>query len=95
MCGCFAILLGSAFPRLTLILIWLLSDIIERAFDTWVLPFFGILLLPYTTLAYVLVFWFTGYNPVEGFGWAFVILGLVFDIGSYSAVGQNRRAATA
>jgi hypothetical protein len=95
MCGCFVILLGSAFPRLTLILIWLFSDLMSRAFDTWVLPFFGILLLPYTTLAYVLVFWFTDYTPVEGFGWAFVVLGLVFDISSYSAAGQNRRAVSA
>lgn len=95
MCGCFAILLGSAFPRLTLILIWLFSDIIRRAFDgEWVLPLLGILLLPYTTLAYVLVFWFTNYQPVTGFGWAFVILGLFFDLGSYAAAGQNRRAAS-
>lgn len=95
MCGCFAILLGSAFPRLTLVLIWLFSDIIGRAFSgEWVLPLLGILLLPYTTLAYVLVFWFTN-QPVAGFGWAFVVLGLFFDLGSYAAAGQNRRAAVA
>lgn len=94
MCGCFAILLGSAFPRLTLLLIWLFSDIVERAFEgEWVLPLVGLLLLPYTTLAYVLVFWFTGYEAVTGFGWAFVVLGLFFDLGSYAAAGQNRRAA--
>lgn len=94
MCGCFALLLGSAFPRLTLALIWLFSPIVTRAFNgEWVLPLLGLILLPYTTLAYVLVFWFTGYQPVTGFGWAFVVLGLFFDLGAYAAAGQNRRAA--
>lgn len=90
MCGCFAIFLGAAFPRLTLVLIWLFSNYIERAFNgNWILPLAGLVLLPYTTLAYVLVYWFSG--PVYGFGWAFVVLGLFFDIASYASAGQARR----
>jgi len=89
-CGCFSILLGAFFPRIALVLIWLFTDVIFRAFSgEWILPLAGIVLLPYTTLAYVLVFWATG--EVVGIGWAFVILGLVFDIGSYtSGWGQAR-----
>lgn len=94
MCGCFAILLGAAFPRITVLLIWLFSDIIARAFDgNWIMPLLGVILLPYTTLTYVLVFWFTG--EVSGFGWAFVVLGLFLDLGSYASAGQNRRQAYA
>lgn len=90
MCGCFALLLGAFFPRVTLVLLWIFSDLIGRAFDNqWLLPLAGVLLLPYTTLAYVLVFWYTG--AVTGFGWAFVILGLVLDLGSYTSAGRSRR----
>lgn len=90
MCGCFAVLLGAAFPRLTLFFIWLFSDLINRAFSgEWVLPLAGFLLLPYTTLSYVLVYWFVG--DVYGFGWAFVVLGFFFDIGSYASAGQSRQ----
>ena len=93
MCGCFAIFLGAAFPRVTLVLIWLFSDYIERAFNgNWIMPLAGLVLLPYTTLSYVLVYWFTG--SVYGFGWAFVVLGLFFDLASYASAGQSRRQST-
>ncbi len=92
MCGCFAVVLGAAFPRITLLLIWIFTPYVGEAFArNWILPIAGILLLPYTTLAYVLVYWFSG--AVTGFGWAFVVLGLFFDLGSYAAAGQNRRAS--
>lgn len=90
MCGCFAVLLGAFFPRIALVLMWLFSDLITRAFDAnWLIPLAGILLLPYTTFSYVLVYWAAG--EVVGFGWAFVILGLVLDLGSYSSASQARR----
>lgn len=94
MCGCFAILLGSFFPRITLALIWIFSDVITRAFDSnWILPLAGLLLLPYATLSYVLVFWFTG--SVSGFGWVFVVLGLFLDLSSYGAAARQRSMQTA
>lgn len=96
MCGCFVILLGSAFPRVAIFLIWLFSNNVQRAFEGngyWVVPLAGLILLPYTTLMYILVFYFSGPAPVHGFGWAFVVLGLFLDISSYAAAGQNRRVA--
>ncbi len=92
MCGCFAILLGSAFPRVTIFLIWIFSNHVQQAFNgNWIAPLAGLILLPYTTLMYILVYWFM--NGVNGFGWAFVILGLFLDISAYAAAGQNRRVA--
>lgn len=90
MCGCFVLALGAFAPRLALALMALFNDEITKAFDgSWVIPLVGWLLLPYTTLAYVLVSWWAG--GVEGFTWAFVVLGLVLDLGSYVG-GWNRRA---
>ncbi len=94
MCGCFAVFLGAAFPRVTLALIWLFSNYVTAAFNgNWIAPLLGLILLPYTTLAYVLVYWF-GNGPVAGFGWAFVVLGLFLDISSYASAGVNRRQAS-
>jgi hypothetical protein len=47
------------------------------------------LLFPYATLFYVLA-----YNPVtevSGWGWAFVVLGFIFDIGHWAGGGATGR----
>ena len=53
---CCAVLLAFGLgPRLALVLVWIFDDRIERAFDSWVWPLLGLLLLPWTTLMYILV----------------------------------------
>ena len=82
MCGCFVLLLGAFAPRLALVLMALFNDYITRAFDgNWVVPFIGWLFLPYTTLVYVLVYWWQG--EVTGFFWFFVVLAFLSDLSSY------------
>ena len=94
MCGCLVVLLGSAFPRVALVLMWIFGDLVDRAFDGWALPLLGILFLPYTTFFYVLA-----YAPivgVEGIGWLFVIFGFFLDLSAYfggGRYGQQRYAA--
>ena len=86
-CGCLVVLLGSAFPRLGLVLTWLFTDRVEIAFDDqWALPLAGLLFLPYTTFFFVLA-----YAPISGvseIGWFFVAFGFLLDLGSY--FGTNR-----
>lgn len=55
------------------------------------MPFLGFFLLPWTTLAYA-VMWSSGSNGVEGFEWFIVILAFVIDLGSYVRGGRERRA---
>ena len=55
-CGCFVVLLGSAFPRLALVVTWIFTDRVDIAFDGWVLPLAGLIFLPYTTFFYVLAY---------------------------------------
>lgn len=89
MCGCFVLLLGAFAPRLALALMALFNDEITKAFDgSWVIPLIGWFLLPYTTLAYVLLAWWTG--DVAGFDWFLVAFAFVLDIGSYTG-GYARR----
>ena len=60
MCGCFVLMLGAFAPRLALALMALFNDEITKAFDgSWVIPLIGWFLLPYTTLVYVLLSWWT------------------------------------
>lgn len=90
MCGCFVLLLGAFAPRLALALMALFNNEISSAFEGHNLTaFVGWLLLPYTTLAFVLVHWSMG--TVEGFGWFFVALGFVLDLGSYLGSAARRR----
>ena len=94
-CGCFVVLLGSAFPRIALIFTWIFTNRVDIAFDGWLLPLAGLLFLPYTTFFYVLA-----YAPVQGvtgIGWFFVVLGFLFDVSSYLGSGRygQRRYARA
>ncbi|MCB0919062.1 MAG: hypothetical protein KDC39_10905 [Actinobacteria bacterium] len=92
MCGCFVVALGAFFPRIALLLIWIFGDAVQLAFDfDWLIPLLGLLFLPYTTLVYVLMFWWTG--PVEGFAWFFVILAFIADISSYVAAAKRPPSA--
>ena len=86
--GCFAALLALISPRLALFFIWLFSDLLGRAFDSWLVPLLGFFLLPWTTLAYA-VMWNSS-RGVEGFEWFLVVLAFFFDLGSYAQSSRSR-----
>lgn len=85
---CLVILLALISPRLALFAVFLFSDLLSRAFDSWVVPLLGFFLLPWTTLAYALM-WDAGTGAVEGFEWLLVALGFLADLAS--AAGGGRR----
>ena len=79
---CLIALLALISPRLALFFVLIFSNMIERAFDGWVVPILGFFLLPWTTLAYV-VMWDVGTREVSGFEWFIVGLAFLVDLGSY------------
>lgn len=93
-CGCAAALLAVALPRVTLFLMWLFTDRLEIAFDSFIVGFLGFLLLPYTTVFYALAY--SPLDGVTGFGWLLVAAGFIADLsslfGSKSARDQRARA---
>ena len=89
---CLAALLALISPRLALFFVWLFSDMIDRAFDGWLLPVLGFFLLPWTTLAYV-VMWDVGTRDVNGFEWFIVALAFLADLGAYAG-GRSYRTAS-
>jgi len=76
-------------PRVAAVLWWLFdSTRWNAAFSTWVIPALGILFLPWTTLAFVLM-----WNPsgISAFGLILVALGFVVDIGSYAGGAYSNK----
>jgi hypothetical protein len=92
--GCFVALMALISPRLALFFVWLFSDILSDAFDSWLIPLLGFFLLPWTTLAYALV-WSAGTNEVTGFEWFFVILAFIVDLGSWTSGWRSRERRSA
>ena len=88
--GCLVALLALISPRLALFFIWIFSDLLGRVFEEWWIPLLGFLLLPWTTLAYA-VMWSADTNRIEGFEWFIVVLAFLFDLTSYSQSGRMRR----
>ena len=85
---CLAVLLAFISPRLALFAVWLFSDILSRAFESRWLPVAGFFLLPWTTLAYALM-WDTGRHAVTGFEWFIVGLAFLADLGSYGGTARD------
>jgi hypothetical protein len=86
---CFAALVALISPRLAIFCLWIFSDILGRAYDSWFLPVLGFFILPWTTLAYA-VMWDVGSHRVSGFEWFVVVLAFLADLGSYAS-GQRAR----
>ena len=87
--GCFIALMALISARLALFFIAIFSDLLSQAFDSWVVPLLGFFLLPWTTLAYA-VMWDSAHR-VHGFEWFIVILAFVIDLGSYVSGDRVRR----
>jgi hypothetical protein len=87
--GCLVLLTAAISPRLALFLVWVFTDFVDRAYDSFIVPFLGLLFLPWTTLIYSLA-----YAPrvgVTGWGWFFVLIGLLSDISSYAESARRNR----
>jgi hypothetical protein len=93
-CGCVVALFAVALPRFTMFLMWLFTDRLSIAFDSFIIGFLGFLIVPYTSVFYALA-----YSPIDGvtgFGWVLVAAGFIADmsslVGSKSANDQRARA---
>jgi hypothetical protein len=81
-------------PRFILFLEWLFNNPrfhIAFSQSSFLLPFIGFLFLPWTTLAYLLA-----YSPLvgglTGWGWFWVVLAFIADIGSYGSTRYSRKS---
>src|SRR2546421_7733378 len=89
--ACLFALFAAAFPRLALLIVWLFTPLVNRAFDTFIIPLLGIVFLPFTTLLYVFL-----YIPgigLTGRGLFWIGIGAFLDMGADggSAAANRRR----
>jgi hypothetical protein len=84
------VLLG---PRFAILVWWIIDQTRwNDAFDNFFVGFIGWLLVPWTTMMYVLVF----SGGVTGFDWVIIGLGILADVASWSSGGvSGRRYQTA
>ena len=81
--GCFAVFA----PRVTLVLVYFFSDLLQNAYETLLWPVLGFFFMPLTTLAYA---WSVrGTGSVQGWHYALMTLAVLFDLG---LIGRGARA---
>jgi len=86
---CIAAILTLAFPRVVLVLVFLFSNFLQRAYDTLLWPLLGFLLLPLTTLTYAWTINTRG--AVDGWYLAAVVLSVLIDLGLLGSGGRGWR----
>jgi hypothetical protein len=86
---CLIALFALFLPRVTMVLLYLLSDYLQRAFQTALWPLLGFIFMPYTTLAYA---WAINSNgSVSGVYLFVVIIAALVDLGVTGGSARARR----
>src|SRR2546430_10287851 len=89
---CVFVLLAFLGPRLVIFLLWILTNYLSRAFDTFLWPLLGFLFLPWTTIAYAIAQ--NELGGLGGLGLVVVVLGFLADIGGIGGRGRPRGLRT-
>ena len=79
---CLAVLLMLLGPRVVLVLVWLLTNW-YTAFDSRLVAFLGWIFLPYTSMAWMYVY-FNNAGQIQGGYLVLMILAVLTDIGVFS-----------
>lgn len=86
---CLLLILFVAFPRIALVLLFLFSNYLQRAYHGVLLPLLGFIFLPLTTLAYA---WMVNSSlPIAGVNLLILIIAVVIDVGSLGGGEYHRR----
>ena len=86
MFGCIFLVTALAAPRLVLLFIWILTNFVQLAYSSILVPILGFFFLPLTTLVYALA----APGGPGTLGWILVAVALVFDILSYTSAYGSR-----
>ena|ERR1700722_9482926 len=86
---CLVLIVFLAFPRLALVLLFLFSNYLQRAYHGFLLLLLGFLFLPLTTLAYA---WIENTRqPIAGINLVILIVAVVIDLGGLGSGERHRR----
>jgi hypothetical protein len=86
---CLLVILVLAFPRVVLVLMFLLSDYLQRAYHGLILPLLGFIFLPITTIVYA---WMVNnHRPLDGVNLIILVIAVVIDAGGLGGGEWHRR----
>jgi hypothetical protein len=88
---CLFVIVALAFPRLALILLFLFTNYLERAYHDFVIPLIGFIFLPLTTLAYAWIV--NAHHPLAGLYLVLFIVAILADLGLLGGGAYSRRRA--
>jgi len=87
---CLLLIVFLAFPRIVLVLLFLFSNYLQRAYHGIVLLVLGFLFLPLTTLVYA---WMMNTRqPIAGTNLLILIIAVVIDVGGLGGGERHRRS---
>ena len=86
---CLLAIVVLAFPRVVLVLMFLLSNYLQRAYHGLLIPLLGFIFLPLTTIVYA---WLVNSHlPIEGVNLIILIVAVVIDLGGIGGGEWHRR----
>ena len=86
---CCLVLAVLMFPRVVLVLMFLLSNYLQRAYHGLLIPLLGFFFLPLTTLAYA---WMVNsHRPLDGINLLILVVAAVIDAGGLGGGEYHRR----
>ena len=86
---CLLVLVILLFPRVILVLMFALSNYLQRAYDNLLIPLLGFIFLPLTTIVYA---WLVNsHMPIEGLNLIYLIVAVIIDVGGLGGGDYHRR----
>ena len=86
---CLLLFLVLAFPRVVLVLMYLLSDYLTRAYHGLLIPLLGFIFLPLTTVVYAWIV--NSHRPMDGTSLILIIVAVLIDAGGIGGGARYRR----
>ena len=86
--GCAAFL----FPRVVLVLVWVFSDYLGRAYETILWPLLGFVFMPLTTLVYAWAI--NTHGTITGIYLVAVVVAVLVDLGLIGGGASSRKRRT-
>ncbi|MGO9232037.1 MAG: hypothetical protein ACLQKA_22815 [Bryobacteraceae bacterium] len=85
---CLLLVLVLACPRIVMVLMFLFTNYLQRAYHGILLPALGFVFLPLTTLVYA---WLTNtHRPMAGLNALILVLAVVVDLGGLGGGARHR-----
>lgn len=86
--GCLIAIIAAFTPRLALLLVWIFSPYVSRAFHGgFIWPLLGLIFLPFTTLIYSVVY--VPGTGVTGARWIWVVIAVILDLAWHAGSGHR------